>query len=91
MSRPIMIASELIPMLCCPKTRQRLEQAGPELIRTLNEKISAGSVKNNIGQLVTEKLETALITADGKYLYPVRQSIPVMLWDEAVPAECATG
>ena len=51
----------------------------------LNSQITAGTLKNRAGQLIREKLDAGLIRSDGKYLYPVRRGIPVMLVDEAIP------
>jgi uncharacterized protein YbaR (Trm112 family) len=34
---------------------------------------------------VQEKLDAGFIRADGKFLYPIRRNIPVMLVDEAIP------
>jgi len=37
------------------------------------------------GQPVKEKLDAGLVRADGRFLYPIRSDIPVMLVDEAIP------
>jgi uncharacterized protein YbaR (Trm112 family) len=79
-----MMTMELIDILRCPKTRQRVEQAEPALLQKLNDQIRAGLLKNFGGRVVTGALEGALVTADGKHFYPVRQSLPIMLWDEAI-------
>jgi uncharacterized protein len=34
---------------------------------------------------VNEKIDGGLIRADGKFLYPIRRNIPVMLVDEGLP------
>jgi len=34
---------------------------------------------------VTEKIEAALVRSDGKVAYPVRDGIPIMLVEEALP------
>jgi uncharacterized protein YbaR (Trm112 family) len=41
-------------------------------------------VRNRAGRAVTETLDGGLLRADGKFLYPIRQDIPVMLVDEAI-------
>ena len=79
-----MITTGLIQMLCCPKTRQRVAEAGPELVQRVNDLITAGTVKTCCGSVITGRLESALMTADGKFLYPVRQGVPMMLWEEAI-------
>ncbi len=76
---------DLLKILCCPETHQELRPAEPSLIEKLNQQIAAGALKNRAGQPVTEKLDDGLVRADGKFLYPVRQDIPVMLVDEAIP------
>lgn len=79
-----MIDAELLKILCCPETRQSLTLADTALITSLNQKVSRGELKNRAGKSVAEKLDAALLRADGKVLYPVRHNIPVMLIDEAI-------
>ena len=63
--------------------------AEPALITQLNQQIAAGALKNRVNQPVTEKIDGGLIRADGRFLYPIRQGIPVMLVDEAIPVGTA--
>ena len=80
-----MIDSELLKILCCPETHQKLRWAEPGILENLNAQIAAGALKNRSGKQLSERLESGLIRADGKFLYPVRRDIPVMLIDEAIP------
>jgi uncharacterized protein YbaR (Trm112 family) len=80
-----MIGAELLKILCCPETHQDLRLAESEILTKLNAQIGAGTLKNRAGQLVQEKLDAGFIRADGKFLYPIRRNIPVMLVDEAIP------
>lgn len=80
-----MIDSELLKILCCPETHQAVQSAAAALIERLNQQIASGTVRNRGGKPVSEKLEGAFVRADGKFLYPIRQDIPVMLIDEAIP------
>jgi uncharacterized protein YbaR (Trm112 family) len=80
-----MIDPELLKILCCPETHQDLKEADQPLLDRLNQQISSGILQARSGKPVTEKLEGGLIRADGKFLYPVRQNVPVMLIDEAIP------
>jgi len=80
-----MIAKDLLDILCCPETHQTLAVAEPALIEQLNQKIAAGQLRDRAGQSVHEKLDSGLVREDRKFLYPVRQDIPVMLIDDAIP------
>ncbi len=80
-----MIEAELLNILCCPETHQSVRVAEPPVVVKLNQQIASGGLKNRASQPVKEKIDGGLVRADGKYLYPVRGEIPVMLVDEAIP------
>jgi uncharacterized protein len=80
-----MIDAELLKILCCPETHQDVQLAEAAVVDRLNRQIAAGAIKNRAGQPVQEKLEGGLIRADGKFLYPIRHNMPVMLVDEGIP------
>jgi len=75
---------ELISILCCPETKESLALADEALIESINSGIKTGQVKQRNGDIVTEPIDAGLIRADGKYLYAVRQDIPIMLVEEAI-------
>jgi uncharacterized protein YbaR (Trm112 family) len=79
-----MIHPELLEILCCPETRQPLRLADSALLENLNQQIADGTLRNFQGKLVAEKLDAALIRADGKCIYPIRQNIPLLLAGEAI-------
>jgi uncharacterized protein YbaR (Trm112 family) len=79
-----MIDSELMKILCCPETHQELRPADGVLLEKLNQQIAAGKLQNRAGATVKGALEGGLLRADGKYLYPVRRNLPIMLVDEAI-------
>ncbi len=82
-----MISQELLDILCCPETKEDLSIADQALIDRINAKISSGGIKNRAGQVVKEKIDSGLIRKDGKFIYPIREDIPIMLIDEALPAD----
>ena len=79
-----MIDPELLKIMCCPETHQPITVAEPSLIETLNQQIASGQLKNRAGQPVQEKIDGGLVREDKKFLYQIRQNIPIMLIDEAI-------
>jgi uncharacterized protein YbaR (Trm112 family) len=82
-----MVDQELLDMLCCPETKEDVSLADAGLVEKLNAKIEAAQLKNRGGEIVKEKMDSGLIRADRKVLYPIREDIPIMLIDEAIPLE----
>ncbi len=80
-----MIDSELLEILCCPETKQNVKLIEEDIIFHINEKITTGKVTNRGGQIVEEKIEGGLLRDDRKFLYPIRDKIPIMLENEAIP------
>jgi uncharacterized protein YbaR (Trm112 family) len=81
------IHNELLEILACPETKQSLTLASPALLQTLNARIQQGTLHNRQGTAVTELLTDGLVREDRRYLYPIRDDIPIMLIDEAIPLE----
>ncbi len=79
-----MIKQELLDLLQCPETATPLELADAGLVERLNEVISAGRLKNRIGETVETPLCGGLVAEGGKLLSPVIGDLPVMLADEAI-------
>ncbi len=79
-----MMNLELLEILVCPETKQRLRWAGKEILEGVNRGIEEGYLRNQGGDRVRERIEEGLVREDGEVLYPVRDGIPVVLLDEAI-------
>ena len=82
-----MIDSGLLEILRCPETYAPVIPSTPEETNAVNQAIAAGWVKNRAGQSVTEAVDCLLIRMDRKMAYVVRETIPLMLADEAIALE----
>lgn len=80
-----MVDQELLDLLVCPESKQPVRPADAALLARLNEAIGRGSVTNRGGDAVAQPLTDALVRDDGALVYPVRDDIPIMLIDEAIP------
>ncbi len=79
------ISQELLDILVCPETKQPVVLAECDLLKKLNAQIQDGTLKNRVGETVSEAIDEALVREDQSYCYPIRDDIPVMLIDEAIP------
>ena len=75
---------KLLSILCCPVTHKGLSLARADQLASINTAISEGRLNNRDGNALEITLKEALITDDGKTMYPVDDGIPVLLEGEAV-------
>jgi len=80
-----MVDQELLDILVCPENKTKVTLADQSLIDKANTAIEAGSLKNRAGEKVEEKIDGGLVREDKAYMYPIRDDIPIMLIDEAIP------
>lgn len=82
-----MLDPDLLDILVCPETKQTVKPAGDDVLARVNRAIAEGNARTRAGEPVRDPLEEALVRDDGKLLYPVRDEIPIMLVDEAIPLD----
>ena len=80
-----MISSELLALLRCPQTKQALSMASAEQLAQVEAVRRTGKLRDHAGRAVLETISAGLVRADGALLYPVRNGIPVLLLDDALP------
>jgi len=79
------IDKELLAILCCPETKQNVVLASGDIVQKINNDIKAGTAVNRHGDTITEVIDGGLVREDGKFLYPIREDIPMMLVEQAMP------
>lgn len=82
-----MIDKVLLDILACPETKEGVALADQSLVDAVNAAITSGNLRNRGGEPVTEPIDGGLVRDDGKYLYAIRDEIPIMLIDEAIPLD----
>jgi uncharacterized protein YbaR (Trm112 family) len=79
------VDQSLLDILVCPETKQPVRLASAELLERVNSAIASSRLLNRGGAPVSVRLEAGLVREDGAVLYPIRDDIPIMLIDEAIP------
>jgi uncharacterized protein YbaR (Trm112 family) len=85
-----MVDSQLLEILVCPETKQPVRLADEDLLARLNAAIAEGSVATRGGEAVSDAVEEGLVREDNTFLYPVRDDIPIMLINSAIPIDRLT-
>ncbi|NOZ03208.1 MAG: Trm112 family protein [FCB group bacterium] len=78
------IQKELLDILCCPETKEPVTLIDESLVVKINDAIRSGVIRYRNGETVTEIIDSGLLREDKKYLYPIRNDIPIMLIEEAI-------
>jgi len=86
-TRPVPIDPSLVAILCCPETRQPVSLLDAASLARLNQNIAAGALQNKGGTVVNDPLDGGFIRSDRSVVYPIRDSIPIMLIGEGIPTD----
>lgn len=83
-----MIKEELLNVICCPETKEDLVLADQDLVDKINSLIDSGEIESRIKQKITKRIDGGLIQKESRrFLYPIRNEIPILIIDESIPLE----
>jgi len=77
----------LLTILRCPVTHKGLSLLKKDKLERVNAAIAAGDLKTHDGECLAQPLAEALVTDDGKRVYPIDDGIPVLLESESIHME----
>lgn len=75
---------KLLDIICCPLTKLPLQLLDSERLARLNAAIRSGENTDHSPGDSGEELTEALVTRDGRLVYPIRNGIPVLLEEESI-------
>lgn len=75
---------KLLDIICCPLTKLPLQLLDVERLGRLNAAIHAGGIHDRSERSIADPLAEALVTRDGRLVYPVRAGIPILLEQESI-------
>lgn len=80
------IPESLLECLVCPETKQPLCYADQATVEAFNSLVRSRHITDKSGRTLDKEADALLVRQDGAVLYQVRDSIPIMLMEEAVDA-----
>ena len=78
------IDGKLLEILCCPVSKTPPIRLSSQQLEKLNAAISQGEVKTVEGVQIEGSFGEGLVTEDMKVIYPVEDSIPILLYEKGI-------
>jgi uncharacterized protein len=75
----VALDSRLLDILCCPVSKQPLKKLSAPRLQRVNAAITVGGLRDQAGTQIAMPLTSALLTDDGRMIYPIVEDIPVLL------------
>lgn len=76
--------SELLSILVCPQSKNKLELASQEIIKQVNDRIQQKQCANIGKENITEAYQEGLFEPQEKIFYPFMDGIPVLVYEKGI-------
>lgn len=80
------LSDEFLSLHVSPRSRLPLERAGSADLESLNERIRSGGVVDRGGRPVDAELAEGLIQAAEQVVFPIREGVLMLLWEDGIPS-----
>lgn len=77
-------SDELLTILACSVTGERLRLMAPDEVSSLNEAIAAREVSKRGGALAIDPLDAGLVADAAKVVYPIVNDLPYLLPEDGI-------
>lgn len=78
------LASELLEILVCPATHQKLELADTDLLNFLERQLEESQLVTVGGSKILIKPQAALVRQDKQVCYLIQDGIPMLLIEQGI-------
>ncbi|MCB1200250.1 MAG: hypothetical protein KDK41_06365 [Leptospiraceae bacterium] len=75
---------ELLEILVCPKSKQKLQMADAALLAKINKRIQEKKVKNIGSEPVESEIDAGLFEPKNKVLYIIKEGIPQLIYENGI-------
>lgn len=76
--------SNLLDILVCPKSKNKLSVASQEILTKVNSLIEEKKCKNIGGEIISSAFTEGLFEPKTKIFYPYMENIPVLVYEKGI-------
>ena len=78
------LSDEFLSLHVSPRSRLPLERASAETLQALNDRVRQSGVVDRGGRAVESELAGGLLCAAEQVVFPVREGVLMLLWEDGI-------